>query len=133
MLTSCLSSISTTAAIKCHRNYLTNHMESKSHHITPLVIHSLGGGHTRTCANTHANPHAYRHSRTEAILRNQARAGYRPACAWFKNKNAGYNTRHACSACMDSQENSLRNPLKNSLYVLWPQPSTHMTISAVVM
>ena len=45
----------------------------------------------------------------------------------------GYNTRHACSACMDSLENSLRNPLKNPLYVLWPQPSTHMTISAVVM
>ena len=30
----------------------------------PLVINSLGGGHTHT--------HAYRHSWTEAILRNQA-------------------------------------------------------------
>ena len=37
-------------------------MESISHHITPLVIHSLGGGHT------HTHTHAYRHSRTEAII-----------------------------------------------------------------
>ena len=50
-------------------------MGSLSHHITPLVINSLGGGHTP----------AYRHSQTEAILRNQARAGRRPARAWFKN------------------------------------------------
>jgi len=32
---------------------LTNHKSSISHHITPLVINSLGGGHTHT--------HAYRH------------------------------------------------------------------------
>ena len=32
---------------------LTNHKGSISHHITPLVINSLGGGHTHT--------HAYRH------------------------------------------------------------------------
>ena len=55
---------------KSHRTYLTNHIGSISHHITPLVIHSLRGGHTHT--------DAYRHSRTEAILRNQARA-------WFKS------------------------------------------------
>ena len=54
---------------KSHRTYLTNRMGSISHHITPLVIDSLGGGHT----NTHANTHAYRHLRSEAILRNQAR------------------------------------------------------------
>ena len=52
-------------------------MGSISHHITPLVIDSLGGGHT--------HKQTYRSSRTEAILRNQARAGLRPACAWFKN------------------------------------------------
>ena len=40
--------------------------QSYTVHITPLVIHGLGGGHT----------HAY--IRTEVILRNQARA-------WFKN------------------------------------------------
>ena len=28
-------------------------MGSISHHITPLVINSLGGGHTHTHANTH--------------------------------------------------------------------------------
>ena len=46
-------------------------------HITPLVIHGLGGGHTHTQTHTYI--------RTEVILRNQARAGLRPARAWFKN------------------------------------------------
>ena len=32
---------------KSHRTYLTNHMEYISYHITPLVINSLGSGHTR--------------------------------------------------------------------------------------
>ena len=31
----------------CHRTYLTNCIGFISHHITPLVIYSLGGGHTR--------------------------------------------------------------------------------------
>ena len=46
-------------------------MGSISCHITPLVINNLG-------ADTHTNTHT--EVRTEAILRNQARAG-----AWFKN------------------------------------------------
>ena len=50
-------------------------MGSISHHITPLVIDSLGGGHT--------HKQTYRSSRTEAILRNQARA-------WFKNFSGAY-------------------------------------------
>ena len=33
---------------KSHVTYLTNHMGSISHHMTPLVINSLGGGHTDT-------------------------------------------------------------------------------------
>ena len=61
--------------IKTHKTYLTNRMGSISHQITLLVINSLGGGHTHT--------HAYRRSRTEVILRNQARAGLWPAHAWF--------------------------------------------------
>ena len=48
-----------------------------------LVINSLGGGHTHT--HTHTNTHTRILSRTEAILRNQARAGLRLTCAWFKN------------------------------------------------
>jgi len=32
---------------------LTNHKSSISHHITPLVIHSLGGKHTHTHAYSH--------------------------------------------------------------------------------
>ena len=35
-------------------------MESISHHITLLVINSLGGGHTHTHANTHTDdPHRF--------------------------------------------------------------------------
>ena len=66
---------------KNHRTYFTNHMEFISHHIMPLVINSLSGGHT----HTHKHTHAYRHSQTEAILRNQAHAGLWPARAWVKN------------------------------------------------
>ena len=57
-------------------------MGSISHHITPLVINSLGGG------DTHTHTQAYQRSRTEAILRNQACAGRR-ARAWFKNTQLG--------------------------------------------
>ena len=32
-------------------------MESISRHITPIVINSLGGGHTHTHANTHTHTH----------------------------------------------------------------------------
>ena len=52
-------------------------MGSISCHVTLLVNGSLGGGHTHV--------RAYRYSRTEAILRNQARASLWPACARFKN------------------------------------------------
>ena len=41
----------------------------------PLVINSLGGGHTHTYTHTQA----YKRSRTEAILRNQVRTGRRRA------------------------------------------------------
>ena len=76
---------------KGSRTCLANHTRSISHHITPLVIHSLGGGHTDTQTHTHA------YIRTEVISINQARAGLRPARAWFKNRqdNAasdGWNT-----------------------------------------
>ena len=64
---------------------LTNRMGSISHHITPLVINSLGGGDTHTHTHTHTHTQAYRRSQTEVILRNQACTGLRPARAWFKN------------------------------------------------
>ena len=54
-------------------------MWSISHHITSLVINSLGGGHTHTHTHLHAR---IRHSRTEAILRNQA-----GACLVLKGNN----------------------------------------------
>jgi len=34
---------------------LTNHKGSISHHIMPLVINSLGGGHTHTCTHARTN------------------------------------------------------------------------------
>ena len=42
---------------KSHRTYSTNRMGSISHHITPLVIDSLGGGHTHTNKHTQTNTH----------------------------------------------------------------------------
>ena len=37
-----------TLLYKSYRTYLTDHIGSISHHITPLVIYSLGGGHKHT-------------------------------------------------------------------------------------
>jgi len=53
--------------------------QSQKLHITPLVINSLGGGHTHTQT-----------SRTKVISRNQARAGLWPARAWFKKLTKTY-------------------------------------------
>ena len=49
-------------------------MESISHHITPLVIAGLRGGHTDTQTDTYT-------SRT----RNQACTSLLLACTWFNN------------------------------------------------
>ena len=54
-------------------------MGSILHHITPLLINSLGGGHTHENTHTCKHTHAYRHLRTEAILRKQALV----ACGWL--------------------------------------------------
>ena len=40
-----------------HRTCLTNRIESISHHIMPLVINSLGSGHTQTYTHTYRRPH----------------------------------------------------------------------------
>ena len=56
------------------RTCLTNRMESI--YIKPLVINSLGFGHTHILT-----------IRTGSILRNQARAGLGLVPAWFKNKS----------------------------------------------
>jgi len=59
---------------------LINHKSSISHHIMPLVINSLGGGHTHTHTHT-----CILILWTKAISRNRSCAGLRLACAWFKN------------------------------------------------
>ena len=48
-------------------------------HITPLVINSLGGGHTHKHTHTHTDVH------TETLSRNHARG-------WFKNGNLRTNS-----------------------------------------
>ena len=58
-------------------------MGSISRHITPLVINSLGGGHTQT--------HTHTDVRTETILKNQA-------CAWFKTESAMCSLNHCLSS-----------------------------------
>jgi len=58
---------------------LTNHKGSISHHIMPLVINSLGGGHKHTHKHTRILT-----SRIKAISRNKSHAGQRPAHTWFK-------------------------------------------------
>ena len=45
--------------------FITNRMGSRSHHIMPLVINSLGGSHTYTHTHTHANTHAYIHGQKQ--------------------------------------------------------------------
>ena len=49
-----------------HRTYLTNRMGSISHHIMPLVINSLGGGHTHT--QTHTRACACKHTCTHTFV-----------------------------------------------------------------
>jgi len=61
---------------------LTNHKSSISHHIMPLVINSLGGGHTHTCILT---------LWTKVISRNQSHAGLRMAHAWFNEPYKFHN------------------------------------------
>ena len=65
---------------KSHRSYLTNHMESISHHITPLAINSLR-------ADTHTHTHKCKHTRMHRHLHrnNIKKPGVRPAHAWFNN------------------------------------------------
>ena len=46
------------------------------------------GADTHTHRHTHTHTHTY--IRTEVILRNQARAGLRPARAWFNNEHHDY-------------------------------------------
>ena len=55
-------------------------MGSISCHITPIVINSLGGGHTHTHKYTHTHTHTHAHTHTntytevriETILKNEA-------------------------------------------------------------
>ena len=61
---------------KSRKTCLTNRTRSISHHITPLVINGLGGGHTDT------QTHAYRHADQNNFKKPGAH-GLRP-CAWFK-------------------------------------------------
>ena len=50
----------------------------------PLVIYGLGDVHTHT--HTHMHTHTY-FGAIKVIIRNQVRAGHRPARTWFKNNS----------------------------------------------
>ena len=65
-------------------------------HITPLVIHGLGGGHTHT------------YIRTEVILRSQT-------CAWFKNNISVMEVPGNCTDCLQPLDLSINKPLKDHL------------------
>ena len=54
-------------------------MGSISHHITPLVISSLKGGHTHTCKHTHTHTHT--RIQTFADRSNSKKPGTL-ACGW---------------------------------------------------
>ena len=77
-------------------------MGSISHHIMPLVINGLGGRDAYT--------HAYRHSWTETILRNQARDGLltfimvviATGCKYFNFLNLEASTHFGSIAVMDT-------------------------------
>ena len=64
---------------KSHRTFLTNHIGSISHHITPLVINSLGGRHTHTYTHTHAHTHT--HTNTHTDIRRQSNSK-KPGMRW---------------------------------------------------
>ena len=57
----------------------------------PLVINSLGRGHTNTHTQTRIPM-----IRTGSILRNQTHAGLWLACAWFKNAWSPYTLGDFC-------------------------------------
>ena len=48
----------------CHIQVLTNHIESMSGYIMPLVINSFGGGHTHIYTHMHTRTHTNMHTRT---------------------------------------------------------------------
>ena len=63
-------------------------MGSISHHITPLVINDLGGGHTHTHTHAHTHTHTQAHIQTFVDRSNSKKPGAHdlwPACVWFNN------------------------------------------------
>ena len=62
-----------------YRTCLTNRMGSISRHIMPLVINSLGGGHTHTHTHTHTHKHTHKHTYRRPHRNNYKKPGaHRP-------------------------------------------------------
>ena len=102
------SSITTAVSIlqlsyKGYRTCLSNHIESISHHITPLIIKASG-------MNTHTN--TYNDVHTETILRNQV---HRPAASTHQPATSNQHT-PACS--------QHKPGLKNNNQHIKPTPAT---------
>ena len=62
---------------KSHKTCLTNHTQSTSHHITPLVIKALGIGHT-----THTQTHMHTNTQNKAIRRKQVHCLHAPGLTY---------------------------------------------------
>ena len=81
---------------KCHikllkagesrKTCLTNRTQPISHHITPLVINALGGGHTDTRAHTHTDTHTHIPTCQPRQFQETRGAWPSAAHAWFKNQ-----------------------------------------------
>ena len=78
-------------------------MGSISHHITPLVNNSIGGGHTHTtthtphphahthpCPHTHAHTHTHTHTQTSSQNNVKKPGIYQPAAGAHLVKNLDF-------------------------------------------
>jgi len=60
---------------------LTNHKGFISYHIMPLVINSLGGGHTHTHTHAHTHTHMHVHTHTDIADKSNFK---KPVARWPK-------------------------------------------------
>ena len=90
VLLSSLNRMKYLKAGKSRKTCLTNHTRSISHHIMPLVINGLGGGHTDR--HTQTDTHTRIPTRGPKQFQETRRARPKAARAWFnKVYNTGYS------------------------------------------
>ena len=104
--------------------------QSYTVHITPYHATSYSWPRGRTHTHTHTHTHAY--IRTEVISINQARAGRRPARAWFKNVIDGRKSFIRCTQRTGENERLLtqRRYYLFSKWVNWCQGDSFSSVGA---